>query len=144
MNYPADERNGPAASEAIAAWIESGYRLQGKIEAALEPIGLSFTKLNVLTHMAEARQSLSLSEIAAKLGCVRSNVTQLVDRLEADGLVRRLYDPTDRRSIRAELSDLGRERQAQGAQAVAAVEQEVAAALGPGNLATAGRIAKAL
>jgi DNA-binding MarR family transcriptional regulator len=144
VNYPVDERNGQAASEAIAAWIQSAYRLQGKIEAALEPIGLSFAKLNVLTHLAEARQSLSLSEIAAKLNCVRSNVTQLVDRLEAEGLVRRLYDPTDRRTIRAELSELGRARQAQGAQAVAAVEREVASALGDGNLAAAGRIAKGI
>ena len=29
--------------------------------------------------------------------CVRSNITQLMDRLEADGLVRRIDDPSDRR-----------------------------------------------
>jgi DNA-binding MarR family transcriptional regulator len=143
VNYPADEANKQAA-EAIAAWIQSGYRLQGKIEAALEPLGLSFTKLNVLTHLADAHQSLSLSEIAGKLNCVRSNVTQLVDRLESDGMVRRLYDPTDRRTIRAELTQQGRELQAQGLQAVREVEADVAAALGAGNLEAASRIAKAI
>ena len=34
-------------------------------------------------------------------------MTQLVDRLEADGLVRRVADPTDRRSVKAEITDEG-------------------------------------
>ena len=36
--------------------------------------------------------------LAERLTCAKSNVTQLVDRLEADGLVRRKLDPSDRRS----------------------------------------------
>jgi len=57
---------------------------------------------------------------------VRSNITQLVDRLEADGLVRRVEDPKDRRSVRATLTPLGRERQAAGARCVRDVQREMA------------------
>jgi DNA-binding MarR family transcriptional regulator len=69
---------------------------------------------------------MSLSELAEKLTCVRSNVTQFVDRLEADGLVKRADDPADRRAVRAEVTGLGRERQAAGARVVNAVLQAVA------------------
>jgi DNA-binding MarR family transcriptional regulator len=64
--------------------------------------------------------------LAEKLTCVRSNVTQLADRLEADGLVKRADDPADRRAVRAEVTALGRKRHAAGAKVVHAVLQEVA------------------
>ncbi|TMF59752.1 MAG: MarR family transcriptional regulator, partial [Chloroflexi bacterium] len=37
-------------------------------------------------------------------------VTGLVDNLERDGLVKRVDDPDDRRSVYAEITDQGRER----------------------------------
>ena len=56
-------------------------------------------------------------------------MTQLVDRLEADGLVKRLADPEDRRSVRAELTPLGKERQPVGEKAMKKVQSEFAASL---------------
>lgn len=128
----------------VLKWIESGYRLSEKIEAALEMHGLSLAKLNVLTHLAEARRSLALSEIAERLRCVRSNVTQLIDRLEAEGLVRRLADPSDRRTVRAELTELGFEKQMHGSQALARTGRVVGEALSAGDLAVLNRLAAAL
>jgi DNA-binding MarR family transcriptional regulator len=128
----------------ILSLIASGYRLEAKLEAALAPLGLTLAKLNVLTHLAESHRSLALGEIAAKLQCVRSNVTQLTDRLETDGFVKRLYDPADRRTVRAELTDLGRERQTQGAEALAQAGNELAAALPVGDLAALGRLSSML
>ncbi|HEV3080544.1 MAG TPA: hypothetical protein VGY66_12225, partial [Gemmataceae bacterium] len=49
-----------------------------------------------------------------------------VDRLEADGLVKRTDDPADRRAVRAEVTALGRKRHAAGAPVVNAVLQDVA------------------
>ena len=48
--------------------------------------------------------------MSERFGCVKSNITQLVDRLEADHLVRRVPDPADRRSILAAITDEGRQR----------------------------------
>jgi DNA-binding MarR family transcriptional regulator len=50
-------------------------------------------------------------------------MTQLVDRLEAEGLVARVADPQDRRSIRAAITDEGRRRHAIGSKIVAEYEQ---------------------
>lgn len=136
------EMNGTNQS-AVLSWIEAGYLLGGKIEKALEELGLSLAKLKVITYLAESRQSLSLSEIAAKLNCVRSNVTQLVDRLESEGLVRRLYDQSDRRTVRAELTEAGREKQKAGAKALAKTESDLAASLSETDLAALGRLAAA-
>ena len=70
---------------------------------------------------------MSLGELASRLSCVRSNMTQLVDRLEAEGLARRVDDPEDRRGVKAEITALGRQRQAAGADEVAKLDAEFAA-----------------
>ena len=45
---------------------------------------------------------------------MKSNVTQLVDRLEADGLVTRAADPSDRRSRLAVITEMGKSAYARG------------------------------
>lgn len=75
--------------------------------------------------LVESDKPLSLGEIANRLACVRSNVTQLVDRLESDGLVRRQADPSDRRSIGAVVTVEGRERQKLGSAALTEAKDEV-------------------
>jgi DNA-binding MarR family transcriptional regulator len=90
----------------------------------LEQVGLSLPKFGALSHLVKEGEPLSLSECAAKMTCVRSNVTQLVDRLEADGLVRRAEDPEDRRAVRAIVTPLGKERHAAGVRQVEKVQAE--------------------
>ena len=124
--------------------IASGHALESRLESALEAEGLSLSKLNVLTHLAEANESLVLSELASRLKCVRSNVTQMMDKLEADGLVRRLYDATDRRTIRAELTQLGRKKYEVGTKVAAQVNATVAGALSRDDLEALGRLVGAL
>ena len=63
---------------------------------------------------------MPLRLLAEQCSCVRSNITQLVDRLEAEKLVRRADDPKDRRSILAELTPEGRSRHAAGLRALEA------------------------
>lgn len=100
--------------------------IEKRIDASLEAVELSLPKFSALKHLALADGPLPLGELASRMVCVRSNITQLVDRLEADGLVCRVVDPKDRRSVRAALTPLGRERQAVGAERVGAVRAEMA------------------
>jgi DNA-binding MarR family transcriptional regulator len=58
--------------------------------------------------MPEGR--MTMGDIAEMLDVTPRTVTGLVDNLERDGLVRRVDDPRDRRSVYAELTDKGRER----------------------------------
>jgi DNA-binding MarR family transcriptional regulator len=99
--------------------------IEDRLEAALAPTGLSLAKLGALRHLAESNEPLPLGQLAERIACVKSNVTQLVDRLEADQLVRRVPDPSDRRSVRAEITEEGRIRYEAGMQALETAEDEV-------------------
>ena len=105
------------------------HALEGRLEAALEPLGLSLAKFGVLSTLVASKEALPLRLLAEQCSCVRSNITQLVDRLEADKLVRRADDPKDRRSILAELTSEGRSRHAAALRALVAAEEELFAPL---------------
>ena len=107
------------------ALLHAAQAVGDTLESALNEHGLSMAKMSALTKLAEAGEPLTLSELAARLSCVRSNITQLVDRLEADGFVRRVDDATDRRSVRAELTAVGIEKQKAGAEAMTRVQEEL-------------------
>jgi len=107
------------------ALLHAAQAVGDQLESALNEHGLSMAKQSALSKLAEAGEPLTLSELAARLSCVRSNITQLVDRLEADGLVRRVDDASDRRSVRAELTALGIEKQKAGAEAMVRVQDEL-------------------
>lgn len=114
----------PAAEQLVHSLLEVAHGLEARLGEALRAVGLSGPKYWVLQQIAESGQPLMLSELAAGQGCAPSNITQLVDRLEADGLVRRVEEPTDRRSKRAELTPLGSARQSAGTRAIAKVQNE--------------------
>ncbi|MDQ3522287.1 MAG: MarR family transcriptional regulator, partial [Gemmatimonadota bacterium] len=108
-----------------AAYIAS------RIERRLEPTGLSLPKLQMLSHLVDAGEPLPLGQLAERSACAKSNVTQLVDRLEADGLVRREPDPDDRRSVRAVITEEGLRAYEAAARAQSEVEAELLASLSP-------------
>jgi len=109
--------------------LQAAGAVESRLEQALAGVGLSGAKLAALTQLVEADEPITLGELAAQCACVRSNITQLVDRLESEKLVRRIDDPKDRRSLRAVITPLGRERQAVGAKKVEAVRRQLAGAL---------------
>ncbi len=109
------------------ALLDAGAEVEARLERSLEPMGLSLAKMGALHILLEADGPIPLGQLAERLCCVRSNVTQLVDRLEADRLVRRVPDPADRRSVRAEVTDEGRARFAAAVGAREAAEAELLA-----------------
>src|SRR5512145_395234 len=96
-----------SSADLTMSLLVAAEAVEARIEASLSPLDLSLAKLNVLGILVGSSTPLTLGELAQQLACVRSNVTQLVDRLESDGLVRREPDPADRRSIRAVITDSG-------------------------------------
>src|SRR5947209_16871651 len=57
----------------------------------------------------EARGARTPGRVADALGVSRTTVTGLLDRLEAEGLLTRAIDPSDRRSLVLTLTEKGRE-----------------------------------
>ena len=88
--------------------LDAARAVETRAEGALAEVGLSLAKLGALRHLVLAAEPLSLSHLAERHCCGKSNVTQLVDRLEADGFVARVADPADRRTIRATVTENGR------------------------------------
>jgi len=109
----------------LFAVLHASSVLENRVEAKLSDVGLSLAKLSALHHLSEAGESLPLGQLAERLSCVKSNVTQLIDRLEADGLVSRTSDPNDRRSRLAVLTDAGRTAYVKGSAIQQDAEREL-------------------
>jgi DNA-binding MarR family transcriptional regulator len=116
--------------------IGTAHEVEARLEGALDALGLSLAKFNVLSRLAETDEAMPLSQLADRCSCVRSNITQLVDRLEADRFVERLNDPHDRRSVRAGLTSAGRERHAEAVRIVQETEAQVFVGLDAADRAT--------
>lgn len=120
-------RVGATRPPRLLSLVRAASEVEERLEASMSTLGLSMGKFSLLGKLAASKEPLPLSHLADGVGCVRSNVTQLVDRLEADGLVTRVSHPTDRRSIRAALTPAGRDRYRQAARAVDRTERELVA-----------------
>lgn len=57
--------------------------------------------------MREETRTSTPSTLADKSGVARATMTGLIDGLERDGLVERIFDPEDRRRVSVKLTDLG-------------------------------------
>jgi DNA-binding MarR family transcriptional regulator len=128
----------------MLALLRAARNVQDRLEATLDTVGLSPAKYQALEALVVAGGSLPLSELAGKLGCVRSNITQLADRLESDGLVKRVDDPNDRRAILAVVTPLGADRQKAGEAAIGAFQESLAARVAPEDIDSFLRVLSAL
>jgi DNA-binding MarR family transcriptional regulator len=115
----------------LATLLHAAAAAQEEVEGKLGEIGLSLARLAALRVLSEAGESLPLTQLAERLSCVKSNITQLVDRLESDGLVRRQLDPKDRRARLATLTPAGRTACRQGSRVQDAAEQRLLQKLSP-------------
>ena len=69
---------------------------------------LSVTNLTILTAVAE-QERCTMTHLASVAECSTAAITGQMDSLADKGLLHRTTDPTDRRTIKAVLSDKGRE-----------------------------------
>lgn len=117
----------------LMALLHTAHVAQAEVEAQLAELNLSLAKLQALKTLADAGESMPLSQLAERLSCVKSNITQLVDRLEADGLVARKADPRDRRTRLAALTAAGRRACQEGTRVQQTAERRVLGKLSPGE-----------
>lgn len=92
-----------------ADWDALGrFMLDRKRQAPAPAAGpdLTLRQLHALLLLNES--PMRMRELGAALGIVESSVTRMVDRLVAEGLVRRTTDERDRRVVVAEITRAGR------------------------------------
>lgn len=105
-----DQRVGDStAMRVVTSVMRVQQLLLTQIDALLKPLGLTFSRFEVLVLLDFSRTgALPLSKIGERLQVHPTSVTNSIDRLEVAGLVIRRTDPGDRRRTFAELTDEGR------------------------------------
>jgi DNA-binding MarR family transcriptional regulator len=113
-------RIGPAtAMAAVTSVMRVQQILQAAVDRALRPHKLTFARYEALVLLSFSRRhSLPMRVMGERLQLHPTSVTNIVDRLQADGLVRRTPHPTDGRTTLVEITDPGRERLAAATEAV--------------------------
>ncbi len=98
-------------TEALTAVRILGKKMHAATERWADRYGLSEGRFQILIRLHHVESGrITMGELAEMLDISPRTVTGLVDNLERDGLVKRVDDPDDRRSIYAEITDQGRER----------------------------------
>ena len=95
------------AIEALTALRMAARSLAHLQERWAEQHKLSSGRLGLMFRLMRCGDA-PLGELAEALDSTPRNITGLVDHLERDGLVERVPDPDDRRSVRARLTPQGR------------------------------------
>ncbi len=119
-------------TEAIVQRISDiAHYLRKSMEETVSEHGISWGEWKLLNDLRrrEPDYRSTPGKLASKLGLSSGAMTNRLDRLESEELIRRLPDPDDRRSVVVELTDEGLRRwqEAVGRQAVH--ESTVAASL---------------
>jgi DNA-binding MarR family transcriptional regulator len=102
-------------------------------------VGLSIPQFDLLSTLSE-REGVSQQEIAERLYVTKGNVSGLIDRLEAQGLVERRELPADRRSYALYLTQQGRRLAEQGLALQSRLVQATLGQLTPADIAGLDRL----
>jgi len=106
-------------------------RIKRMLEETLAEFGLNIGEWHVLSALWNSGEPFRSSPgyLAKRAELTSGAMTNRLDGLEAEGLVRRLPDPDDRRGVIVELTPKGRELWERSVGAQAVKEQFVASAL---------------
>ena len=98
------------AMAAVTSIMRAQQLLLGQLDATLKPYELTFARYEALVLLTfSSTGTLPLGRIGERLMVHPTSVTNTVDRLEKQGLVRRLRNPRDGRGVLAEITEDGRE-----------------------------------
>lgn len=98
------------AMAAVTSIMRAQQVLMARLNDLLRPHGLTFPRYEALMLLSFTRTgALPLGKIGERLQVHRTSVTNIIDKLEADGFVRRVPHAEDRRATLAEITDAGRE-----------------------------------
>lgn len=94
---------------AVTSVMRAHQILLARVEAALRPYDLSFSRYELLRLLAfSSTGALPITKASDRLQVHVTSVTHAIRRLEGDGLVERIPHPTDGRTTLVRLTDRGR------------------------------------
>jgi DNA-binding MarR family transcriptional regulator len=116
-------------SRPVLALVRADERVGRAFDAALDGTGVTAVQFNVLMELAAGEGRMAMCDVAGRLLRSPANISALIDRMERDGLVRRVRGERDRRTVLAEISEHGWEALGRAAPAVFDAERTVLAGL---------------
>ena len=94
---------------AVTSVMRAHQILLARVESALRPYDLSFSRYELLRLLAFSRAgALPITKASDRLQVHVTSVTHAIRRLEADRLVERIPHPSDGRTTLVKITDLGR------------------------------------
>jgi DNA-binding MarR family transcriptional regulator len=128
----------------IGASLERGSHLIGAyLDTTVGDLGLTQGEAHVLAQIGE-RGPVSISVLHHEFGHKRSTLTNILDRLEKRGLLRREMNRTDRRSILVELTPSGKRIASRLKAALERLEQALSGQVHQRDLAGLAAVVRAL
>jgi DNA-binding MarR family transcriptional regulator len=108
--WPDEEPTVYAAMRAVTSIMRAHQILIAELDAMLRPFGITFSRYEALVLLVHSHGgALPLSKIGERLQVHATSVTNVIDRLEGAGLVRRQPNPNDGRGTLAVITPEGRE-----------------------------------
>ena len=108
-HWPDEPADVYAAMRAVTSIMRAHQILIAELDARLRPFGITFSRYEALVLLVHSHDgALPLSKIGERLQVHATSVTNVIDRLEAAGLVRREPNPRDGRGVLAVITDEGR------------------------------------
>ncbi len=111
----APDRESALASEdklELRVWLRlltCSNLIEGEVRARLrEVFATTLPRFDLLAQLDRAPEGLTMSELSSRLRVSNGNVTGLTETLVREGLVSRLPEPDDRRSLRIRLTPAGK------------------------------------
>jgi DNA-binding MarR family transcriptional regulator len=94
---------------AVTSVMRAHQILLARVETALRPYDLSFSRYELLRLLAFSRAgALPITKASDRLQVHVTSVTHAIRRLESNGLVERVPHPTDGRTTLVRITELGR------------------------------------
>jgi DNA-binding MarR family transcriptional regulator len=116
--WPDEEPGVYASMRAVTSIMRAHQILIAELDSMLRPHGITFSRYETLVLLVHSRSgALPLSKIGERLQVHATSVTNVIDRLEGAGLVRREPNPRDGRGTLAVVTDAGREVAARATEA---------------------------
>lgn len=108
-HWPEEDPDVYASMRAVTSIMRVHQILLAELDAMLRPHGITFSRYEALVLLVHSHDgALPLSKIGERLQVHATSVTNVIDRLEAAGLVRREPNPRDGRGTLAVITAEGR------------------------------------
>ncbi len=133
---------GSPTTSLVYALQEAADAMEERLTPLVAEAGLTMPQFSLLFYVIE-QGPMRLGELARKERCVRSNVSNLVRKMEADHLVELRSDHGDRRAKQILASREGRSRYVAARRAVQRTEDRLRRALGKEASQTLARLSLA-